>query len=155
MDVAVFIVMLMFFVFGVLLGNKIGHLLGERAETSKQYWLYNLAVVAGGIVLSAVVSAFGLKTVAGFTIGLIAGGIMGLKFGFGKSVGVWEKHDRAFRVNADQLDAAQAEKRAEERGESAEEARERELISVGKTGTTKADAADEGARHRGFMRRGR
>ena len=153
MDVAVFVVMLMFFVFGTLLGNKIGHALGERAETSKQYWLYNLGVVVAGILLSAVVSLFGLKTLAGFTIGLIAGGIMGLKFGFGKSVGVWERHDRAFRVNADQVEATEAERRAKERGETPEEARERDLISVGPaSGPAKTD--DRPARGHGFARRG-
>lgn len=126
------IVSMLFMVFGIVLGYGIGSELGKRAQTNKQYWLYNLAVVLGGILVSAIVSVFQLISLASLAIGVIGGGIAGLKFGFGKSVGVWQKHDRAFRVNADHLKATESAREAQQRGESEQQAAERDLISVGK-----------------------
>lgn len=151
-DVAIFVVMLLFFVFGVLLGYGVGHELGKRAQTNAQYWLYNLLAVAVGVALSAVVSAFGLRSVAGMAIGVIAGAIVGIKFGYGKSVGVWRRHDRAFRVNADQVSAEDSARAAAGRGQTEEQAASRELISVGgpgRGGLDKGAAGREGERRPG------
>ena len=146
-DVAIFIVMLLFFVFGVLLGYGVGHELGKRAQTNAQYWLYNLLAVTAGVALSAVVSAFGLRSVAGMAIGAIAGAIVGIKFGYGKSVGVWRRHDRVFRVNADQVSAEDSARAAAGRGQTEEQAASRELISVG--GSDKGATGREGERRPG------
>lgn len=128
MDVV--IITLLFGVLGILIGYKAGSVWGASAQGDRQYWMRNLAFVLVGIALSAVVSAFQLVTLVGLAIGLIGGGIAGLKLGYGQSVGVWQKHDRVFRVNKEHLDAAASAKRAREEGMTARERSERELISV-------------------------
>ncbi|MBM6999825.1 hypothetical protein I3I95_06765 [bacterium] len=125
------IIAMLFMVFGIVLGYGLGQRLGRACETNRRYWAYNALVVAVGILVSAIVSVFQLVTLASLAIGLIAGGIVGLKFGYGKSVGAWRRHDRAFRVNADQLKATQSAEEAAARGQSAAQAAERDLISVG------------------------
>lgn len=127
----VIIVTMLFGVLGIVIGYKVGYELGELAQTDRQYWLRNGAVVLVGIVISAVVSALGLITLVGLALGLIGGAIAGLKFGYGKSVGVWAKHDRLFRVNKDHVSAAASAKEAREAGMTEEERAKRELVSVG------------------------
>ena len=103
---------------------------GSLAETNRQYWMRNLAVVLVGVVLSAVVAATGLTTLMGLTVGLIGGSIAGLKMGFGKSVGVWQKHDRYFRVNKEHMKASDAAQRARSEGMTERQRAERDLMSV-------------------------
>lgn len=126
MDVATAIISLLFMVLGILIGNKVGETLAANLTSSRRYWLYNVVALLVGIVVSAFVSALGLLWLAGLTIGLIGGAIFGLKMGFGKSVGAWAKHDRHFRVNADQVKAGEALKR----GEDPDAIAQRDLISV-------------------------
>ena len=144
MDYGVLIIALLFMVLGILIGNKMGEALGTKIKTSGRYWACNIAVLLVGVVVSAFVSALGLLWLAGLTIGLIGGVIFGLKFGFGKSVGVWAKHDRMFRVNDDQVKAGEAM----ERGEDPDANARRELISVGPQGggKDKASRRADGAR---------
>lgn len=128
MDVVV--VAALFGVLGIVIGYKTGQTLGESAASDRQYWLRNLAVVGVGVLLGAVVSALGLRTLVGLSIGLVGGAIAGLKFGFGKSVGVWRRHDQAFRVNRDQVAAADSADAATAEGMTEEERAARDLVSV-------------------------
>ena len=137
----VIIITMLFGVLGIMIGYKVGYVLGEGAQTDRQYWLRNAAAVLVGIVLSAVVSALGLMTLVGLTLGLIGGAIAGLKFGYGKSVGVWQKHDRVFRVNREHVDAASSAQEARNAGMTEEERAQRDLVSVG-TAQASRDAAD-------------
>ncbi len=124
------IVTMLFGVLGIVIGWKVGTVWGASATTNRQYWLRNLAAVLIGIVLSCVVTMSGFVTLAGLAIGLIGGTVAGLKMGFGKSVGAWEKHDRFFRVNKDQVAASESAKRARETGMTEEEQAKRDLVSV-------------------------
>ena len=146
----VIVVALLFGVLGIVIGWKVGSSLGEGAADDRQYWLRNLAVVVVGVLLSTLISALGLMTVAALGIGLIGGGIAGLKMGYGKSVGVWRRHDEYFRVNRDQVSAADAARRAREAGMTEEEMASRDLVSVpGRKGT------DDGAPNGGRAGKGR
>ena len=126
----VIIVTMLFGVLGIVIGWKVGSVGGSLAETDRQYWMRNLAVVLVGIALSAVVAATGLTTLMGLTVGLIGGSIAGLKMGFGKSVGVWQKHDRYFRVNKEHMKASDAAQRARSEGMTERQRAERDLMSV-------------------------
>lgn len=130
----VIIVTMLFGVLGIVIGWKVGTVWGSLAETDRQYWMRNLAVVLIGIVLSAVVAATGMTTLMGLTVGLIGGSIAGLKMGFGKSVGVWQKHDRYFRVNKDQVKAGETARRARSEGMTERQRAERDLMSVAPDG---------------------
>jgi hypothetical protein len=74
----------------------LGYLVGKRAQAWPEwrYWAAN----AVGIVIGVAVSAMGLQVaqtwlwVAG--LGVMAGSLTGLKYGLGRSVGVWRLIDR-------------------------------------------------------------
>lgn len=136
----VVVMMMLFGVFGIIIGYKIGEVLGEAAQTDKQYWLRNLWVFLGGILISAVISAIGLLTLGTLGIGMIAGAIAGLKAGYGKSVGLWNKHDRYFRVNRDQVAATESRDKASAEGMSDEERAARQVISVNNDAPGGSDA---------------
>lgn len=139
MDFATAVISLLFMVLGILIGNKVGETLATNLKSSRRYWAYNVVALLLGVVVSAFVSALGLLWLAGLTIGLIGGVIFGLKMGYGKSVGAWAKHDRHFRVNADQVKAGEALKR----GEDPDAIAQRDLISV----ASDDDASAGGRRH--------
>lgn len=147
MDVV--IVTMLFGVLGIVIGYKVGQVLGQAAQTDRQYWLRNLAVVLVGIAVSAVVAATGLVTLVGLALGLIGGAIAGLKFGYGKSVGVWNKHDTVFRVNKDQVKAAQSAREAQEAGMTEEQRAQRDLVSVGDTGASSNKAPQNPSSRKG------
>jgi hypothetical protein len=84
---------------GIALGIWGGLKLGERLQEQRpwKYWALNGVTV--------VVSVFALL-LAGFTqqvwawalvLAIFAGMLTGLKYGYGKSVGLWRVHDRIMR----------------------------------------------------------
>ncbi len=93
-------------VLGVLIGNRAGAEAGERASSTRQYWLLNLAVLAALVIVIAVLGLFQLLLFEALAMGLAVGAIAGLKFGFGESVGPWKTFDRYFNVNRAHRDAA-------------------------------------------------
>jgi hypothetical protein len=127
---AIAVVGLLLAVFGIVIGMKIGEDLSARCTSNRDYCLANLAVFGVGVLVSALVWATGLTVLALLTIGLIAGGIAGLKFGYGESVGPWKAHDRFMRVNKDQLDSAKTGKAAAARRRRKAGEPEPELMSV-------------------------
>lgn len=144
------IVTMLFGVLGIVIGWKAGTVLGEAAEDDHQYWMRNLYAVLIGGVVSMFVMMSGLVALYGLAVGLIGGAIAGLKMGYGKSVGIWQKHDRLFRVNKDQLEAAESAKRAKEAGMTEREQAARDLVSVeGKAADDRVAQADTGARKGG------
>lgn len=125
-------------IFGITVGNKVGHDFGRRADDSKTYWLYNLAAFAGAVVLFVVIGVAGLPLLQGLVIGLLSGAVVGLKMGYGEAQGPWKKFDDALNLG-DARRRAAAEKRAGHTGSNADRAgrpksrrsrRERALISV-------------------------
>lgn len=148
MGADVVVVMMLFMVFGIVLGYGAGQILGKRAQDDRQFWRANAGLLAAGVLVSAVSAYTGLLALVALSIGLIAGGVAGIKFGYGRSVGIWRRHDRLFRINADHLEADRAAREAQERGQTAREAQERDLVSVGPraAGTPRGGAAAEKGR---------
>lgn len=104
---ALAIVALMLFLLGIIIGVRIGGELAKGCVTKREYWLANLKILGVGVLVSALIGLTGLTLVAGIPIGAMAGAIASLKMDFGESVGPWKFHDKAFRVNKDQLRRAQ------------------------------------------------
>ncbi len=134
MDVAFAICFAVLFVLGVLIGYRIGTELGERAETAGAYGWYNLGVIAGGIAITVLLGVVGLVLLYAVPVGVIAGGLTGLKMGFGESVGPWKLVDRLLNVNPDHRRAAETGSAAARRARRAAGQKEPDLISVGGTG---------------------
>lgn len=79
---------------GITLAAWAGGKLGARAAgRSALYWLLNLAAVAVGFALSFLAAAVSFPYLSLFSIGFIAGAITGLKYGYGRSEGIWRTHD--------------------------------------------------------------
>ena len=141
MDVVV--VTMLFGVLGIMIGYKAGLEGGKTAANDRQYWARNGVALLVGVAVSAVVAATGLLTLRGLSIGLIGGAVAGLKFGYGKSVGLWRKHDTVFRVNKDQVAAADSAKQARDEGMTEEERAKRDLVSVGSAPASRASSAEK------------
>lgn len=141
MDVVV--VTMLFGVLGIMIGYKAGLEGGKTAANDRQYWARNGVALLVGVAVSAVVAATGLLTLMGLSIGLIGGAVAGLKFGYGKSVGLWRKHDTMFRVNKDQVAAADSAKQARDEGMTEEERAKRDLVSVGSAPASRASSAEK------------
>lgn len=104
---ALAIVAVMLFLLGIIIGVRIGSELAKGCVTKREYWIANLKILVGGVLVSALIGLTGLTLVAGVPIGAMAGAIASLKMDFGESVGPWKFHDKAFRVNKNQLRRAQ------------------------------------------------
>ncbi len=100
-------------IFGITVGNKVGHDFGRRAETSRTYWLYNLAAFMGSVVLFVIIGVAGLPLLQGLVIGLLTGSVVGLKMGYGEAVGPWRKFDDALNLGDARRRAAEAAKAGE------------------------------------------
>ena len=77
---------------GISGGLRWGKSLRDRSEA--RYWLANAAVMLGGTLVVFVSFYAGQRWLAGAGIGVMAGGITGLKYGLGKTVGLWRTVDR-------------------------------------------------------------
>lgn len=129
-DVATLIVLLLLLAIGILIGFHVGTELGTRAITKSEYWKYNAAVLFAGMLLVTLVSMVGLPVLGAAGLGIMAGGLLGLKMEFGESVGLWRKHDKAFNINKKQQQVAD-EGTGEERRRRKREGKEGpQLISV-------------------------
>ena len=138
-DFAFLICFILLFVFSVYLGFTVGNYWGERALSAGAYWLYNAIAVVACVVLTAVLTLFPLLYAT--PLGLLMGAVVGLKMGFGESVGPWKVLDRFFDVNRRQRGAAGAAARAARRREKTGEAAP-DLISVsGDKASRRASAA--------------
>lgn len=124
------IISILFLGFGIVIGQDLGEKLGQKCLSKKQYWLSNLGVFLAGIIISAVVTLLPSVIFPAFTIGMLAGAIAGLKFGFGESVGPWRFHDEKLRVNKDHLRAAKTGSAARWRRRKKFGEKEPELMSV-------------------------
>lgn len=133
-------------IFGITVGNKVGHDFGRKADDSRTYWLYNLAAFAGSVVLFVIIGVAGLPLLQGLVIGLLSGSVVGLKMGYGEAQGPWRKFDDALNLG-DARRRAAAEKKAAaangvepERTQGRRARRERPLISVDSKQNTATNA---------------
>jgi len=81
---------------GLSVGAYAGFWLGERIEGKKQwvYWLINAAALVLGVAAAFGGLYLGAQWLFVGAIGFEGGALTGLKYGYGRSVGVWAVHDR-------------------------------------------------------------
>lgn len=125
------IIYVMVFGFAIYIGFLLGDGWGKRIVTAKAYWLCNLGMLACSVLL---VSLVPLPLVQVGAMGVLAGGIAGLKMGFGESTGPWRWLDSFMNVNRHQRKVAEkgtgeAYRRRRKTGEAGPD-----LISVDKKG---------------------
>lgn len=77
---------------GVWAGLKWGVQLSEGS--SWRYWVANGVFVIAAISIATIGQMLGQWWLAAAGFGVMAGGITGLKYGYGHSVGIWAVHDR-------------------------------------------------------------
>ena len=95
-DWAFAIVNVLVFGFAVYIGFLLGDGWGKRIVTAKAYWLCNLGMLVGVVLLVTLVAVPLIQVCA---MGVLAGAIAGLKMGFGESVGPWKWLDNFMDVN--------------------------------------------------------
>lgn len=125
------IIYVMVFGFAIYIGFLLGDGWGKRIVTAKAYWLCNLGMLVCSVLL---VSLVPLPLVQVGAMGVLAGGIAGLKMGFGESTGPWKWLDLFMNVNRHQRKVAEkgtgeAYRRRRKTGEAGPD-----LISVDKKG---------------------
>lgn len=125
------IIYVMIFGFAIYIGFLLGDGWGKRIVTAKAYWLCNLGMLVCSVLL---VSLVPLPLVQVGAMGALAGGIAGLKMGFGESTGPWKWLDSFMNVNRHQRKVAEkgtgeAYRRRRKTGEAGPD-----LISVDKKG---------------------
>jgi len=91
---------------GLAVGVGAGLALGARVRerSSKTYWLLNAADMVLGVAIMIVGGLLGWMWLGYFGVGLTAGGLTGLKYGYGRSVGLWRVHDRALGTDEELRD---------------------------------------------------
>ena len=74
-----------------------GYRYGERCRRlpDSRYWIANVAGMLLGMVLTMVGSGLGLSWLWIGSLGIMAGSVSGLKYGLGRSVGIWRLIDGA------------------------------------------------------------
>lgn len=77
---------------------------GKRIVTAKAYWLCNMGMLVCSVLL---VSLVPLPLVQVGAMGVLAGGIAGLKMGFGESTGPWKWLDSFMNVSRHQRKVAE------------------------------------------------
>lgn len=90
---AITIVSILFAAFGIVIGFHFGEEAGGRCETPAVYGGANVATVAAGSIAFLIVFQTGFVVLGMLVVGLIAGGIAGLRFGYGDSIGPWKLVD--------------------------------------------------------------
>ena len=82
---------------GIWIGLKWGMRLADRP--SWRYWAANGVMALAGLVIATAGQFLGAHWFAVSGVGIMAGGITGLKYGYGQSPGVWAIHDRFLRID--------------------------------------------------------
>jgi len=83
---------------GIALGFWAGFAAGSRVSKMPAwvYWLLNLIALAIGLTVDVVGLSFGSLPLATLGLALFAGGISGLKYGYGRALGPWRAVDALF-----------------------------------------------------------
>lgn len=87
---------------GIYGGFKVGERIRERP--SWQYWAINAAAMVLGIVITTIGLIVAWDGLYVMGVALIAGCLTGLKYGYGKSVGLWRVHDSLMHTDQDMRD---------------------------------------------------
>lgn len=89
-------------VIGILAGLKLGATVRERPAW--YYWAMNGAASVIGVVLATFGIAWEFAWLYVGAIAFMGGGLTGLKYGYGKSVGLWRVHDNLMNSDPDLRD---------------------------------------------------
>lgn len=132
-DWAFAVIYVMVFGFAVYIGFLLGDNWGKRIVTDREYWLSNAAALVCVVLLVTLVRIALVQIVA---LGVLTGGIAGIKMGFGESVGPWKWLDKFMNANRHQRKVAQkgtgeAYRRRRKTGEAGPD-----LISVDEKGAS-------------------
>jgi len=84
---------------GIAAGLWLGLRTGGRLQGGQawRYWMCNALALIGGMLFAFLGQLVGAQWLAVAGLGFSGGGITGLKYGYGASVGVWAIHDRLLR----------------------------------------------------------
>lgn len=120
------------FTFAIYIGFLLGDGWGKRIVTARSYWLINVGMIMGAVLLVTLLPIISVQLCA---MGVLAGCMAGLKMGFGESVGPWKWVDRFMNINRRQRKVAEkgtgeAYRRRRKTGEAGPD-----LISVDRQGT--------------------
>lgn len=151
---AFFICFLLLLLFSVYIGFLVGSWAGKRVVTSRDYWLYNLAFIAGAVFAVAFIAWPAMLYAV--PLGFLPGCLTGLKMGFGESSGPWKLTDRFFNVNKAHRDASErgggeARRRRARSGDAAPD-----LVSVTENPSTPSKdgtSQPQGAKHKNRKKR--
>lgn len=94
-------------IIGAIAGIAIGGFAGLKwgvvlmPRPAWQYWSANGGVAVGGILIATLGQFLGQWWVSVIGLGFMAGGITGLKYGYGHSTGIWAIHDRLVGIDED------------------------------------------------------
>ena len=85
-------------VVGIALGFWLGLIAGRRiaGKPSWRYWLLNLLALVIGLAVDIVGLSIGSLALAALGLALFAGAISGLKYGYGRTLGLWKAADALF-----------------------------------------------------------
>ncbi len=75
----------------------LGYRWGEKCRKlpESRYWIANALGMLLGLVLAVLGSQYGLLWLWAAALGIMTGSLSGLKYGLGKSVGIWRLMDGA------------------------------------------------------------
>lgn len=97
------ILIIVTFVVGIGVGLYLGFAVGERLadKSAGAFWLANGAFLLCGLLGGMLAGALRWNWLWGFAMALVGGGLTGLKYGYGKSVGIWRIFDRLMGLDPD------------------------------------------------------
>jgi len=102
MGMSELIIVIVTFVVGLAAGLFFGFAVGERlsGKSTWAFWLTNAFVLLAGVAGGTFAGAYQWSWLWGFSMVLIGGGLTGLKYGYGKSVGVWRVFDKVMGLDS-------------------------------------------------------
>lgn len=153
-NLAFIICFVLLFMFSIYIGFLIGEEGGARLLTNRGYGLANLGI----LVVCALATAFipWPAMLYATPLGLATGALLGLKMGYGESVGPWKLLDRFFNVNRRHRETAQTGTGAAARRRRARTGEEEpDLISVAGSARDGADDARTASGKRAASRKRR
>jgi hypothetical protein len=97
-------------IIGALAGLGLGAWAGLKwgvalmSSSPWKYWAANVVMLLAGLTVAVLGQYVGQLGLAVAGLGVAAGGITGLKYGLGRSPGVWAVHDRLLGNDPDMRD---------------------------------------------------
>ncbi len=86
---------------GIVGSMWLGLVWGERLRPRRRwrYWAANAVMLFAGMTITFVGLRFELFWIAVAGVGVMGGGLTGLKYGLGESVGIWKTADRLTKTD--------------------------------------------------------